>query len=192
MNGSAAGIGHGVVVGIEGLGDQDLVAVVQNAVHGDLQSLAAAVGDENIALFKVHAQIVIVLLDGVDQHGNTGRRCVLQNGQVKVTHGLEVSLGGLDIRLADIQMVDLLAFCFCRHGIRMKLTHGGQAAFQNLAGKLHDIASSYDLTAEPVVFCAHYHHTSLFFPKRQEKMKEDGHDKMAVLLLVILSALFRV
>ena len=141
MDGGAAGIGHGVVVGIEGLGDQDLVAVIQDAVHGDLQRLAAAVGDQDVTLFKVHAQVVIVFLDGVDQNGDTGGRRVFQYRKVKVAHSLEVSLGGLDVRLADVQMVDLLAFCFCRHGIRMKLTHGGQAAFQNLAGKLHSIAS---------------------------------------------------
>ena len=44
----AAGVDQGIVVGVEGLRDEDLVAVVQDAVHGDLQRLAAAGGDEDI------------------------------------------------------------------------------------------------------------------------------------------------
>ena len=64
----AAGVDHGVVVGIEGLRDQDLVAVVQDAVEHDLQRLAAAGGDQDLARLKVHIQIVIILLDGIDQH----------------------------------------------------------------------------------------------------------------------------
>ena len=133
----AAGIGHGVVVGIERLGDEDLIAVVEDAVHGDLQRLAAAVGDEDIAGLKVHVQIVVILLDRRNQLRDTGRRRIGQHRQVKMPHRLEICLGRLDVRLTDVQVIDLLSPGLCRHRIGVELTHGGQAAFENLAGKLH-------------------------------------------------------
>ena len=185
MDGGAAGIGHGVVVGIEGLGDQDLIAVIQDAVHGDLQCLAAAVGDQDIALFKVHPQIIVILLDGIDQNGDAGRRRILQHRQVKMTHCLKIRLGRLNIRLADIQMIDLFAFCLCRHCIRVKLTHRGQAAFQNLTGKFHEHSSFYELSAERTLFCADttYQwcpHTNPFFSNRQDKMRKTTAQRTVV------------
>ena len=137
MDACAAGVGHGVVVGIERLGDQDLVAVVQDAVHGDLQGLAAAVGDKDITGLEVHAQIVVILPDGGDQLGDAGGRRVSQHRQVKMPHGLEICFGRLDVGLADIQVIDLLALGLCRHRVGVELTHGGQAALQSFAGKLH-------------------------------------------------------
>ena len=133
----AAGVGHGVVVGIEGLGDEDLIAVIQDAVHGDLQRLAAAVGDEDITGIEVHTQIGVVLADGLDQLRDTGGRGIGQHRQVKVLHRIEVRLGRFDIRLTDVQMIDLPALGLRRHRVGVELPHGGQAAFQDLAGKLH-------------------------------------------------------
>ena len=137
VDGRAAGAHHGVVVGIEGLGNQDLVAVVENAVEGDLQGLGAAVGDENIPGVEVHVQLVIVMPDGVDEHRHAGGGGILQHRQVKMPHGLEIRLGGLDVRLADVQVIDLSALGLRRHGVGMELPHGGQAAFLDLAGEFH-------------------------------------------------------
>ena len=52
-------------------------------------------------------------------------------------HGLEIRLGGLDVRLADVQVIDLSALGLRRHGVGMELPHGGQAAFLDLAGEFH-------------------------------------------------------
>ena len=41
------------------------------------------------------------------------------------------------VGLADIQVIDLLAPGLCRHRVGVELTHGGQAALQSFAGKLH-------------------------------------------------------
>ena len=120
----AAGIDHRIVVGVERLGDQDLVVVVEDAVHRDLQCLGASVGDEDIALVKVHVELGIVALDGVDQLGDAGRGCVLQHGQVEVLDRVEERLGRLDIGLADVQMIDFSSLCLSRHRIGMELAHG--------------------------------------------------------------------
>ena len=124
MDPGAAGVRHGVVVGIERLGDQDLVPVVEDAVHGDLQRLAAAVGNEDVTGLKVHPQCVVILLDGCDQLRDAGGRCIGQHRQVKVPHGLEICLGRLDVRLTDIQVIDLLPLGLRSHRIGVELTHG--------------------------------------------------------------------
>ena len=136
-----AGIGHGVVVGIEGLGDKYLIAVIQDAVHGDLQSLRAAVGDQDVTGVEVHIQVGIVLADGLHQLGDAGGRGVGQHRQVKVPDSVKVGLGCLDVRLADVQMVDLLALGLGRHRVGVELAHGRQSALQDFAGKLHDGSS---------------------------------------------------
>ena len=137
----AAGIGHGVVVGIERLGDEDLVAVVENAVHGDLQRLAAAVGNKDITGVEVHVQIGVILSDRLDQLRDTGGRRIGQYRQIKVLHRVKIRLGRFNIGLADVQVIDLLSLGLRRHRIGVELAHGGQSAFENLAGKLHDGSS---------------------------------------------------
>ena len=75
--------------------------------------------------------------DGVDEHRHAGGGGILQHRQVKMPHGLEIRLGGLDVRLADVQVIDLSALGLRRHGVGMELPHGGQAAFLDLAGEFH-------------------------------------------------------
>lgn len=93
MDGRAAGAHHGVVVGIEGLGNEDLVAVVENAVEGDLQGLGAAVGDENVTGVEVHVQLVIVMLDGVDEHRHAGEGAYSSTGRSKCRTASKYALG---------------------------------------------------------------------------------------------------
>ena len=79
-------------------------------VHGDLESLGAAVGDEDILSGEVHIQRSIVVPDGLDEGGDAGRGCVLQHRQVKAADGIEERLGRLDIRLTDVQVIDCLLY----------------------------------------------------------------------------------
>ena len=133
----AAGADHGVVVGIEGLGNQNLVAVVQDAVEGDLQRLGAAVGNEDIPGVEVHVQLVVIFLNGLHQHRHTGGGGIFQHRQVKMPHGLKIRLGRLDVRLADVQVIDSPTLGLGRHSVGVELPHRGQAAFLDLAGKFH-------------------------------------------------------
>lgn len=51
---------RGVVVGIKGLGDDDLVPVVEQAGQGHLQRLAAAGGDKDLLAGQLHADVRVV------------------------------------------------------------------------------------------------------------------------------------
>ena len=138
---AAGGVHHGAVVGIEGLGDEDLIAVVQDGLEDDSQGLAAAGGDEDLVLLKVHVQVVIIFLDCVDQNGHAGRGCVLQNGQLEIAHSLKILRGSLNIGLADVQVINLPALGLSCHCKGVELTHGGQTALFDFAGKLHVLTS---------------------------------------------------
>ena len=137
MDVRTAGVDHGVVVGIEGLGNQDLVAVVEDALQNNLKRLGAAGGDQDLILLKVHIQIVVVLLDCVNQNGHAGRGGIFQNGLVELPDGVEELLWSFHVRLADVQMINLLALGFGCHRVGVELAHRGKAAFFDLAGELH-------------------------------------------------------
>ena len=128
MDGRTAGADHGVIVGIKRLGNENLVPVVQNAVHGDLQGLGAAVGNENILRCKMHIQLGVVAADGLDELRHAGGRGILQHRLVEMLHRVKIGLGRLNVGLSDVQMIDLLAFFLGRHRIGMELAHGGKAA----------------------------------------------------------------
>ena len=114
----------GLIIGIEGLGDHDLVAVVEQAGGDDLHGLAAAVGDQDIVTLKADADPLIVAFHGVEQHVHPVRRRIGQNRLGKRAKSLEISVGRADIRLADIQMIDLHALLLRRCGCRGEDTHG--------------------------------------------------------------------
>lgn len=67
-------------------------------------------GDENFILFKVHVQVVIILLNSVDQLGHTRGGSVFQNRLAEIPHGLKKLRRGLHVGLANVQMIDLTAF----------------------------------------------------------------------------------
>ena len=136
-DGRAAGAHHRVVVGVERLGDEDLVAVVENALERDGKRLAAAGGDVDLALIEVHIELIVVALDGVDQLGDTGRGRVGQHRLLEVTDRLEKRGRSLYVGLADVEMIDVDAACLRRHCVRVELAHRRQAAFFNFAGKFH-------------------------------------------------------
>ena len=136
----AAGVDHGVVVGIVGLGDEDLVAVLQDAVEDDLDGLAAAGGDEDLVLVEVYIQAVVVLPDGVNEHGHPGRGGVLQHRRVEIAHRLEELGRGLDVRLTDVELIDRLPGGLGRHRVGMELPHGRLPGVFRFAGKFHSIS----------------------------------------------------
>ena len=134
-------VDHGIVIGIEGLGNQNFIAVVQNAVEDDLQGFTAAGGDEDFILLKVHIQGIIVPLDGLNQHWQARGGRILQDGLLEIPDCLKVLGGRFNVRLPNVQVIDLFAGSLCCHGVGMELSHRGQAAFFGLAGKFHTISS---------------------------------------------------
>lgn len=123
-NGAACTLDEGVVVGVEGFGDDNLAAVVKNAEHQHLQRFAAAGGDKDIALFIVNAEFIIIVLNGFDKHGQTGGRSVFKNGKLKIANRFEICGRGCDIGLTDIQMINLFAVIGCCNGKRWNLRMG--------------------------------------------------------------------
>lgn len=62
----------GMIVRIERLRNDDLVAVVQNTVACDLERFAPARGDEHIPRVQRHADARIIAADRVDQRRDAG------------------------------------------------------------------------------------------------------------------------
>ena len=56
-------------------------------------------------------------------------------------HGVKELPGRLDIRLADVQVVDGESLFHRRYFIRVELAHGRELAPLDLTGKFHDNAS---------------------------------------------------
>ena len=139
--GSGQGDG-GVIVGVEGLGNDDLVPVVQQSGHGHLQGLAAAGGGQDIRPAQLHADTPVVMAHRVQQlrHAAGGR--VLQDGLAEGLQGLKVGVRGDDVRLADVQVIDLDAALDGLGGLSVELTHGGEPAFFHLGRNLHNRASN--------------------------------------------------
>ena len=69
---SAGAVDKGIVIGIEGLRDQDLVIRVQYAAQGNLQGFAAAGGHQNVPFPIIDADAGIVPLNRLDQLRNAG------------------------------------------------------------------------------------------------------------------------
>ncbi|CAN3999974.1 DUF3801 domain-containing protein, partial [Dysosmobacter welbionis] len=114
----------GVVIGIEGLRDQDLVSLVQNAGQGHLQRLAAAGSGVDVRLLQVDAQVGVVALHRRQKLRHAGGRRIGQHWVLEILHRVKEGLGRLNVRLADIQMIDLAALGLCRQLIGQKLPHG--------------------------------------------------------------------
>ena len=128
---------EGRIVGVERLGDDYLVALVENARQSHLQSLGAAGGDEHLLIGDGSADLAVVVDDSVDHHGHAVGRSVSQNGLGEVLDRLKISSRSGDVGLADVQMIQLLAVFDGLVCIGSKLAHGGKTAFFDLAGKLH-------------------------------------------------------
>ena len=119
---------RGVVVGIERLGDDDLVAVVQNRGKGHLQRFAAAGGGQNVSAFQLDADAPVIIPHRVQINRQTARGRIGDDLLVKVFQGLIERGGRLDIRLADVQGVDPDAAFFGLLRIGIELAHGRKAA----------------------------------------------------------------
>ena len=137
MDDAACGRDERVIVRIERLGDNDLVAVVQQTVCRNLQCFAAAGRNEDVGLVQSNADVFIVLPDSFDQFRDAGRGCVGQNRRAEIVDRVIQRIRRVDIRLADIQMIDFFAGCRCCHCVGMEFAHGGLPAYKRFAGQLH-------------------------------------------------------
>ncbi len=136
---SAGNADEGVVVGVEGLRDEDLVPVVQNAGGGELKGLAAAEGGQNIFQLQGDAEAPIVVPDGLQIYVHAAGGGVGQDGIPEVPHGVKEGLGGLHVGLSDVQMEHAPSGCLRRHHVGVEFPNRGEAARLAFAGKLHPV-----------------------------------------------------
>ena len=106
MDHAAAHKRKGIVVGVERLRHQQLIAIVQDTGHDEFQGLTAAGGGQNVLPLQLHAQFGVISPHSVDIGGQAGGRCVFQCRLPEFPDRLIEGLRGLYIRLADIQMVN--------------------------------------------------------------------------------------
>ena len=113
-----AKLGEGVVVGVIGFGYDNLVAWVEADGESHLKGLAAAGGDEHLVGCHVDTVAVVVVAKGAAIAEDACRVAVFQNTfAVRQFTGLfgqsgQGSFGGLDVGLADIEMVHVDATLF--------------------------------------------------------------------------------
>ena len=128
---------EGVVVGVEGLRNDDLIAIIQNAVERDGKRFAAAGGDDHVVGLQMNVQIGVIFFDSLDHFRDTGGGSVLKHGLLKVFDSIKISLRRFNVGLADVEMVNLRAPLFGFYLIGIEFADGRKIAFLHFAGELH-------------------------------------------------------
>ena len=139
-NGTDRRAGHpdeGVIVGIVGLGHQNLVPILQQAGKEDLQGLAAAVGRQDIVTGDGIAQSGVIIPGRLQIRLHAGRGGIGQNLFTKALHCVKERLRSLNVRLADVQPIDRPPLGLRLHHIGMELPNRGEMARFDSAGKFH-------------------------------------------------------
>ena len=95
------------VVRVRGLRDDDLVARIQAAQEGEKDRLAAAGGDDDVVGRELDLVAVIVLHKCLSQRPIPLRRAILERGPVDMLERLQRLRRRRQVRLADVQLVDL-------------------------------------------------------------------------------------
>ena len=118
----------GVVVGIKGLGNDDLVPIVQNGGEGHLQRLAAAGGGQDLTALQLNADALVVATHRIQKDGHAGRRRIGHDGIVELLERLVEGRRGLHVRLADVQVIDFQSPCLGLGRGGVELAHWGKPA----------------------------------------------------------------
>ena len=135
------GPGKALVVGVEGLEHEHIVPRVTGGHNGKGNGFTAPVGDKNIVQGIVHIPGFIISLDGFQQFGiplgfSIGHHFGMVGG-----HPFKETFRGGDIRLSDIQMIDLFGL-FHPVGNRRQFPDGGCGNVQRPLGNVHGSCSS--------------------------------------------------
>ena len=125
------------VVRVERLGDDDLIALIEDAAERDLQRLAAAGGDEHLLVGDGRVDLAVVVDDGVDHLRHAVGRGVGQHRLAEVLDGVKIGRGRGDIGLTDVQVVELLSLFRRLVCVGREFAHGREAALFDFAGKFH-------------------------------------------------------
>ena len=103
------GDGEGHIVRVRRLRDDDFVARIQAAQESEKDRLATAGGDDDIIGRELDLVAVVVLHKCLTQRAIALRRAILQRGPVDMLERLQRLRRRGQVRLADVQLVDLHA-----------------------------------------------------------------------------------
>ncbi len=95
------------VVRVERLGDQDFVAWIARRLKGEAERLTPADGHDHFVVGERDAKLGVVPHHGVDRLGNAHRRAVRQDADFGVAYALHKGCRCRDVRLADVEVVDV-------------------------------------------------------------------------------------
>ena len=98
---------EGVVIGIERLEDDHLVVGIAGHRKGDLQGLAAAVGDIDVRSLHIDADSLVITGKTFTERIVAAALGIGDHFQLVVLHRVEGFLRRFDVRLTDIEMVNL-------------------------------------------------------------------------------------
>ena len=110
-------LNKGLIVRVEGFGDEHLVARIANCHQRMSDSLAGAVGDQDIPTLELHPVPPVVADYRVDQRRITVGRAVRKHIPGVGAHGLEEAGRRFDIGLTDVQMINRSPVAFRLLGI---------------------------------------------------------------------------
>ena len=139
------GLGERVVVRVEGLRDQQLVSGVADGHDRKPQGLTAAVGDVDVVALVGDIPGLVVGADGITEVVVALRGCVGDGLHPETTDGLEVFVGGLDVRLADVEVEHLFPLALGLVGKGDEPTDGRRLHCLDTVGKMHLHTASFDI-----------------------------------------------
>ena len=115
---------------------QNLIPGIAQTEHCHFQGFAAAIGNIDILGFVMHAPIVIIFLNCFDQVGIALGIAIRNNLLVKLTDSFHKLWRSSNVRLPDIQVINLLPFLFGSFCVRRQLPNRrslhSQRPFRNL------------------------------------------------------------
>ena len=142
----AHGDGEGHVVGVERIRDDHFVARPEAPEEGEQHRLGAAGGDDDLLRRKINPVLSVVLHHLGAQREVAVGRAVLQDAAIHGLEGVETALRGLDVRLADIEVIDVYAVALGRVGVRSQLPDRGRRHVLSSLRDFHNSANIHKKT----------------------------------------------
>ena len=117
--------GEGAIVRVERLEDEHVVAFIRAGNERKEDGLAAAGRRQNLARLDRNADAFrVVLPQRIEKRRRAGGRRVFENFVLNLLEPVEHARGRLDVRLPDVEVVDLRPARFRQLGQRCELSDG--------------------------------------------------------------------
>ena len=137
-----AQLGEGVIIGVVRLWDDDFVARVKAHCEGHLQSLATARGDKHLVRRDIDTMPMVIVAQGTTIGRDARRVAVFQHTVAGrkflggLSQSLQSTLRGLDVGLADVEVIHMDTAFLGGIGKRNKFTDSRLRQIQTFFGYL--------------------------------------------------------